>query len=143
VPVGPAASVVMAEAILIDVDQFVRELGVTHTRYVDDFRIFGDTVEQLYRIQQDLTLYLYETHRLIMNGAKTFIESSEKFVEKKLHNPHVEETTKLFKSIEVFNPYTEDVHEILLEIEDEGEIVKIRVTKIIERILSENLLISG
>lgn len=40
IPVGPAASIVLAEAIMIDIDNFLINKGVFHTRYVDDFRIF-------------------------------------------------------------------------------------------------------
>lgn len=50
VPVGPAASIVMAEAVLIDVDSFIKDQGVHHTRYVDDFRIFFNSVRELYSV---------------------------------------------------------------------------------------------
>jgi hypothetical protein len=39
-PVGPLASIVLAEACLTDVDNFLRRLDIEHVRYVDDFRIF-------------------------------------------------------------------------------------------------------
>lgn len=135
IPVGPAASIVMAEAVLIDVDNFIRNQAVPHTRYVDDFRIFGGSVEQLRRIQQDLTLYLYQSHRLTLNGAKTFITSSGEYVKKKLHNVYAEEKIQLFKSIEIFNPYTEDFDEIELEVVDDRELLIARLTHIISRIL--------
>jgi len=60
VPVGPAASIVMAEAVLIDVDVFLRDQGIAHTRYVDDFRIFSSSTRILYQVLERLTLYLYE-----------------------------------------------------------------------------------
>lgn len=135
IPVGPAASIVMAEAVLMDVDNFVKNQAVPHTRYVDDYRIFGISVEQLRRVQQELTLYLYQTHRLTLNGAKTYIKESEEYVKQKLHNPLAEEKVQLFKSIEVFNPYTQDVEEIVLEVKDEHELLVGRLTHIINRIL--------
>lgn len=135
IPVGPAASIVMAEAVLMDVDNFVKNQAVPHTRYVDDFRIFANSAEQLRRVQQDLTLYLYETHRLTLNGAKTYIKNAVEYVEQKLHNPYEEEKIRLFKSIEVFNLYTEDVHEIEFEVKDEQELLVGRLTHIINRIL--------
>ena len=39
-PVGPLGSNVLAEASLIDVDNFLLRQGSPHVRYVDDFRIF-------------------------------------------------------------------------------------------------------
>ena len=43
VPVEPAASIVMAEAVLIDVDAFLQDQGVVHTRYADDIRVFSNS----------------------------------------------------------------------------------------------------
>jgi hypothetical protein len=39
IPVGPAGSILLAEACLADVDSFLLRKGYEHTRYVDDFRI--------------------------------------------------------------------------------------------------------
>jgi reverse transcriptase-like protein len=39
-PVGPSVSILLAEAVLTDVDNFLLRLGVPFTRFVDDFRIF-------------------------------------------------------------------------------------------------------
>jgi len=39
-PVGPIPSIVLAEALLTDVDNFLLRRGASHVRYVDDFRIF-------------------------------------------------------------------------------------------------------
>lgn len=135
VPVGPAASIVMAEAVLIDVDEYIKNQGAAHTRYVDDFRIFGDSVEQLRRLQQDLTLYLYENHRLVLSGAKTEIRNAAAYVEQQLHNPYAEEKIELFQSLEVFNPYTEDVEEIEVAVEDENELLVARLVYVVKRIL--------
>lgn len=135
IPVGPAASIVMSESVLIDVDLYIKNQGFHHTRYVDDFRIFGDSFEQLRQLQQSLTLYLYENHRLVLSGYKTEIKNADDYVKQKLHNPYAEEKTDLFKSLEIFNPYTEDVEEIEIEIEDENELLIARLTHIINRVL--------
>jgi hypothetical protein len=86
VPVGPAASIVMAEAVLIDVDRFIKDQGVIHTRYVDDIRIFSNSQRELSRILESLTLYLYENHRLTVSTEKTIIMDAKKFVKMHLHN---------------------------------------------------------
>jgi hypothetical protein len=88
VPVGPSASIVMSEAVLIDVDSFITGQGFAHTRYVDDFRIFGPSETELSKLQQALTLYLHKNHRLVLASGKTKILSSPRFLETVLDSPH-------------------------------------------------------
>ena len=77
VPVGPVASVIMAEAVLMDVDAFLIERGVSHTRYVDDFRIFSNSREDLRKLLSELILYLHSNHRLVLSSDKTEILPTE------------------------------------------------------------------
>jgi hypothetical protein len=120
VPVGPAASIVMAEAVLIDVDLFIRNQGVAHTRYVDDFRIFANSKRELLKVLERLTLYLYENHRLTVSSEKTKLMESAIFVNANLHNHYVDEKTELLESLEVFNPYSDDYDEGEFD-DDSGE----------------------
>jgi len=121
VPVGPAASIVMAEAVLIDVDRFLKDQGIAHTRYVDDIRIFSDSTRTLSRVLEQLTLYLYESHRLTISSEKTFIMDAKQFVKKHLHNTYVEEKVELLKTLQIFNPYTEELEDVDVEVnEDEA-----------------------
>jgi hypothetical protein len=119
VPVGPAASIVMSEAVLIDVDSFIKSLGVIHTRYVDDFRIFSDSHDDLIKVLERLTLYLYENHRLTLATDKTEILISEKFLSEYLHSENAEEKAEIFQALEIFNPYTGDMEEFDFEFLDE------------------------
>jgi hypothetical protein len=41
IPVGPYASRILAEAILIDVDAFLQSNGIDYVRWVDDYNIFS------------------------------------------------------------------------------------------------------
>lgn len=111
VPVGPAASIIMAEAVLIDVDAFIRNLGVSHTRYVDDFRIFANSERELMKVLERLTLYLYENHRLTVSAEKTMLMGSKTFVQTNLHSQYADEKTELRESLEEFNPYSDDYSE--------------------------------
>ena len=104
IPVGPAASIVMSEVSLNDVDQFLYNKGFSHVRYVDDYRIFG-TYEQLLVLLQSLTLYLHENHRLTLNAQKTFIVESAVFLETEINNHYQEEKLEMFGDIEGVNPY--------------------------------------
>lgn len=133
-PVGPAASILMSEAVLIDVDQFIRNKGVRHTRYVDDFRIFGESEQQLRQLLRDLTLYLYEVHRLHLAGAKTFLSTSGEMLDTVFENPYELEKINIFEEVgEIFNPYTLEVEETVLE---EGrEEAKATLLTLMDRIL--------
>lgn len=86
VPVGPAASIVMAEALLIDVDNFILNHGCQFTRYVDDFRIFSNSESELRILLQKLTEYLYHNHRLTLAGSKTKILGTTDFRDGYLNN---------------------------------------------------------
>ena len=71
IPVGPAFSTVLAEAVLNDVDHRIAGYKLEFIRWVDDFYIFHENEWFLYNRYQDISEYLYSTHRLIFNGAKT------------------------------------------------------------------------
>lgn len=137
VPVGPAASIIMSEAILIDIDNFIIGKGVAHTRYVDDFRIFSDDEETLVEVLEELTLYLYENHRLTLSSEKTHITESAVYVDKILHNQYELEKIDLFRTLEVFNPYFGVEEEIEVPIEDDEEkakeIIQMTAKKVLER----------
>ncbi|MFQ1055552.1 RNA-directed DNA polymerase [Gilliamella apicola] len=109
VPVGPAASIIMSEAVLIDIDEYIANLGVKHTRYVDDIRIFSNSKEELESVLEKLSLYLHENHRLTLASNKTLIQKTEKYVESVLHNQYELEKVEIFETLEIFNPYSGEV----------------------------------
>lgn len=119
-PVGPAASIVMAEAVLIDVDLFLRAQGVAHTRYVDDIRLFSDSPRNLQKVLEKLTLYLYENHRLTVSSEKTELLDSESFSKKHLHDHYADEKSDLLEELEEFNPYSDDYDEFDVDESDKG-----------------------
>ncbi|WP_201616011.1 RNA-directed DNA polymerase [Psychrobacter urativorans] len=137
VPVGPAASVVMAEAILIDIDEFIINKGLKHTRYVDDYRIFSDNKDELVSVLEDLTLYLYKNHRLTIATDKTEITDCSTYIEEILHNHYELEKTEIFKKLEVYNPYSNEIEEleecITDDVERFGEQMNLISQKILER----------
>ena len=143
VPVGPAASIIMAEAVFIDIDQFLKDQGVHHTRYVDDIRIFSNSARELSSVLERLTLYLYENHRLTVSSEKTFIMESKTFIEKHIHNHYAEEKIQLLETLEIFNPYTDEMEEIEIEIDDEDTIREYRLEAAIEKVISYEYLDLG
>ena len=75
IPVGPSFSTVLAEIVLNDIDRRLNGYGLEFIRWVDDFYVFSDNEWSLWNRLEDLSRYLYSTHRLIFNGAKTSITS--------------------------------------------------------------------
>lgn len=129
-PVGPAPSIVLAEAVLTDVDQFLINLGVKHTRYVDDFRIFSDDQDVLDSVLQRLTLYLYQNHRLTLSTEKTLIHSTEQFIQQ-LENPYEIEKINVIEEIEILHPYTLETIDVVY-LEDEEQSITATINKITE-----------
>ncbi|EGR5123459.1 reverse transcriptase [Vibrio cholerae] len=109
IPVGPASSIIMAEALMIDVDEFIHNSGFKHTRYVDDFRIFANSQSDLVNFLERLTKYLFENHRLHLSSSKTEIISRADFVQNYLESPenieklHIHQ--KLAEMMEPQGPY--------------------------------------
>lgn len=72
-PIGSNASRILAEAELVEVDNFLLEHGVSFCRYVDDYRIFAPDAM---RANRDLELLVYALKRegLFLNSGKTKID---------------------------------------------------------------------
>lgn len=138
VPVGPAASIVMAEAVLIDIDLFLRDQGIAHTRYVDDIRVFSNSPRELYQVLERLTLYLYENHRLTLSSEKTQVMGTTDYVNTHLHSTYADEKIQLLGAIQAFDPYTGDFEELELEFKvvDEEEQQKSRLQAAIEKVIN-------
>jgi hypothetical protein len=101
VPVGPAASIVVAELILNDVDQFLRahRLRPEYTRYVDDFRFFSHSRSELEEIWHDLAGFLYRAHRLTLANGKTRILSTAEFRDGVLCPPDTSKRASFAKTL--------------------------------------------
>lgn len=86
VPVGPAPSILIAEAIMADIDKKILIYTDSFTRYVDDIYIFFKTKVKAKTVLHDLTKYLYSNHRLVFSSDKTTIVSSNEFQHAYLKN---------------------------------------------------------
>jgi hypothetical protein len=73
IPVGPYASRLLAEALLIDVDTQLKTSGVDFVRWVDDFTIFTKSEYEAQSILFTLGEWLYTRHGLTLQSAKTQI----------------------------------------------------------------------
>ncbi|OBR47204.1 RNA-directed DNA polymerase [Paraburkholderia tropica] len=110
IPVGPAPSVVLAEAVMMDVDQHIAHQGFDHVRYVDDIRIFSDSKADLERCLESLVIYLHDAHRLNVVGEKTAVKTTTEFMHAELQNQYQLEKLDFLRSIEIANPYGEQAY---------------------------------
>lgn len=70
-PVGSSASRLLAEGVLSDTDQMLRRIGVSATRYVDDFKIIASGRENSHSVLCRLAEHLMVTEGLSLNPSKT------------------------------------------------------------------------
>lgn len=132
IPVGCDASAILAEGIMIDVDQLIARNGIRHTRYVDDIRMFSNDPQRLQTIIETLSEYLYDHHRLHLNSAKTRLLPQEQFISRVLLDHFDAETEAAISRLGQLDPYgnneleEDDVpeEEILEEI---GEMIEERM----------------
>jgi len=96
IPVGPAASIIIAELIAADVDKKILSYTRDFLRWVDDIAIFFPTREEAERVLHELTAFVHANHRLVFSGEKTKIMTSERYV-RTLRDEEAEEK-KLVKS---------------------------------------------
>ncbi len=113
IPVGPAASIVLAEVLLSDIDRKILSHTHSFVRWVDDFRIFFPAIHEANAFLHEFTKYLYEVHRLVLSGEKTRIHRVTDFTRRKFHDD--EETERLkrqAKAEEVaLSEYLEELYE--------------------------------
>lgn len=139
IPVGPAFSTILAEAVLNDVDHRISGYGLEFIRWVDDFYVFHSDGWHLYNRYQDLSEYLYSTHRLVFNGSKTrlsrvselleFLDGTEdQFVEKHIDVLKEKRCAELIDElIEKTDPY--DHNDVDLDVINEEVLQKYEATE--------------
>jgi hypothetical protein len=79
-PVGPAASIVLSEALMIGIDNFLRSKNSQFVRFVDDFRIFSNSELKLKELLTEFETYLLENYKLHLVKAKTHIMPSRLYL---------------------------------------------------------------
>lgn len=77
IPVGNVASRILAEAALIDIDQFLVAEEIQFTRYVDDYRLFAPSLLVAQEWMNKLTTRLFRDG-LMLNTGKTQIRKAKK-----------------------------------------------------------------
>lgn len=109
IPVGPFASILLAEACLVDVDNFLMRNSFVFTRYVDDFHIYCRTRREAIDAKHRLSSYLFSVHRLSLEGHKSSIYPVSKFLKDELQSPkEQQERAKLRALNEIYEALAEE-----------------------------------
>ena len=118
IPVGPLASRILGEAILIDVDEALAADGFDVVRWVDDFSFFCPSHSQAQTGLFRLAEWLYEHHGLTLQPVKTKVLSATDFRRRLLVDPNArladrieehmnEAETLVFEMLQAADPYAE------------------------------------
>ncbi len=121
IPVGPRICGILAEALLLEVDEFLKSRGFDFIRYVDDYVFFGQDYSDCRRALYELGERLQITQGLSLNAAKTRVDRIERLVEE-LTDPSEKSARSRHEIIEkVFagNPYAEVDYDSLSEAQKE------------------------
>jgi hypothetical protein len=87
IPVGPYASRILAEAVLIDIDSYLASEGLDFIRWVDDYYFFTRTEQESQEILISIAQQLYDKHGLTLSALKTKIYPRSSFVKRFEENP--------------------------------------------------------
>ena len=79
-PIGPAASRLLAELLLDPIDRMLQEQGYQHCRWIDDIRVFCESENAAKRAESQLVKTLYESYGLTLQYSKTTIENKATFL---------------------------------------------------------------
>jgi hypothetical protein len=79
-PIGGNAARILAEALLISIDQVMLSRRISYCRYVDDFILFADSKEDAYRKLTWCAEFLLRNEGLALQKNKTLIQSKSEFI---------------------------------------------------------------
>jgi len=119
VPVGPAPSILIAEAIMSDINKKILSYTDSFTQYVDDLYIFFKTEYEAKIFLHELTKYLYSNHRLVLSPDKTQIIKIPVF-----KGTHLKEESRIEKQalLDKLEELSEGMYSSIEEIKDFDEL---------------------
>jgi hypothetical protein len=129
IPIGPFASRVLAEAVLIDIDAALLSYGADFVRWVDDYTKFCKSEIDAQRLLFRLAERLFSNHGLTLSAMKTKILSKEDFQNRFLRDTENEVEDELGMLEEIadrIDPYSEERIELTQEEIDELEHLNFR-----------------
>jgi len=118
IPVGPPASRLLGEAVLVDIDSTLLSFGIDFIRFVDDYIIFADRPQDAEYGIRVLGETLYNYHGLTLQTSKTKVSTARDYVESNL-KIHSEKEQNRRQLLQIFG---EDDYEVSSYDElDEGQ----------------------
>lgn len=98
IPVGNVASRILAEAALIDIDQYLLAENIVFTRYVDDYRLFAPSLLVAQKWMNKLTTRLFRDG-LMLNTGKTQIRKANHKKEEEAESEEKDDAETVLKTI--------------------------------------------
>lgn len=142
IPVGPYASRILGEAVLIDVDATLLGDRVDFVRWVDDYSIFCRSEAEAQRVLFRLAEHLFENHGLTLSALKTKILSPQRFRDRLLRHPRAiinDRVAVLSRIAARFDPYEDDEPEISAE--EMQELEEVSFPDVLEEALADRSLV--
>lgn len=144
IPVGPAASRLLADIAIHDVDEALLGNGIKFVRFIDDYRLFAHSESEAFRYLTVLAETLYQNHGLTLNPQKTRICTIDQFRNSYLSAPEDRQVDslrsrfqKILKELRIQDPYGE-IHIAELPPKAQQELSEINL-----RVLLEQEIVSG
>jgi Reverse transcriptase (RNA-dependent DNA polymerase) len=141
IPIGPKICIILAECLLIEVDDFLRSHGLNFIRYVDDMVFFGKTSKECLQALYILAERLEQTQGLSLNMAKTKILRTEALVVQATDPDDVNASLRNRVIEDVFggDPYNEVDYDDLDQ-DQKALLDSVNAQKLLEGALSEDLV---
>lgn len=142
IPVGQTSTRLLAELVLDDVDRALLSEGITHCRFVDDFRMFCNSEREAYEKLAFLANTLFLNHGLTLQQHKTRIMTVSEFREaylvsedKKALNNLSQKFLEILSELD-FDPYDSIVYGDIPE-DKKKEIDELNLINILEEQLAQ------
>jgi hypothetical protein len=126
IPVGPYASRVLAEAVLIDVDASLHSKSIDFVRWVDDYNIFCKSEYEAQSTLFELGEWVFSNHGLTFQSAKTKILPVKRYVSEILTKPD-DQLSNRDQAVDLLQDFTSFYEEMNEEELDEEEIQAVLV----------------
>jgi hypothetical protein len=134
IPIGPAASRPLGEAILIDVDSTLLSFDIDFVRFTDDYVIFAEAPEDAEYGIRMLAETLFTNHGLTLQTAKTKVLEGTDYVEQYLMT-HTKKETEQRKLLELVGDYDKAISYEGMTAEQKQEIDAMNLSRMLESAL--------
>lgn len=141
IPIGPKICSILAECLLIEVDDYLKSRNLTFVRYVDDMIFFGRTSKECLQALYLLAERLEQTQGLSLNMAKTKIIKTKELAEQATDPKDVNAALRSRVIQEVFggDPYNEVDYDDLDD-DQKALLDSVNAEKLLENALAEDLV---